>query len=168
MKKKFGHQGHAEEDMVLQITSMADVFTIILVFLLKSFASGAVTLSPAAGTQLPVAHAESISAEALKLEITETSIQVDGHPVLTLHAFRFDARDADAESGGSRVLMTALERERKKQALIAGANSDVKVDSKVLVIADSRTPYSTIKTALASAAAHGFSDFKLVVIQPEG
>jgi hypothetical protein len=49
--------------------------------------------------------------------------------------------------------------------LIAKANTDVKVDSKVVVIADQRVPYITIKSVLASAAVQGYTDFKLAVVR---
>jgi biopolymer transport protein ExbD len=43
----------------------------------------------------------------------------------------------------------------------------VKVDPKILVIADQRAPYQTIKSVLASAAVHGYTDFKLAVVKGE-
>ncbi|NDG85844.1 MAG: hypothetical protein EBX52_12520, partial [Proteobacteria bacterium] len=38
----------------LQITSMADVFTILLVFLLKGVSTDAITITPSASLRLPV------------------------------------------------------------------------------------------------------------------
>jgi hypothetical protein len=57
----------------------------------------------------------------------------------------------------------ALKVRKKRQELIAKSNSDVKTDGKILVVADSRVPYVTLKSVLASAALQGFTDFKLVV-----
>lgn len=166
MKSKFRRKKHSREDMELQITSMADVFTILLVFLLKSYATSAVNISPNKDLELPVAQAGDTATESLKLEISSTAIQVEGKPISTLTAFAFDQKDA--QSGGvSKELSQALSKERERQVLIAKNNSDVKVDPKILVIADQRTPYSTIKTVLASAAVNGYTDFKLVVVNPQ-
>jgi len=155
---------HQNEEMQLQITSMADIFTIILVFLLKSYASGAVTVSPTTGTLLPEAHAGDPPVEALKLEISKDAIQVDGQPVMKLNAFAFESADVQG-NGISVVLSKALEQQRHKQMLIAQSNSSVKVDARILVLSDQKTPYSTLKSVLASAASQGYTDFKLAVVR---
>lgn len=155
---------HMPEDMALQITSMADVFTILLVFLLKSYTTSAVNLSPTQGLKMPEAQAGEAPVEALKLEVSETAVQVEGQAVLKLENFKVQPAELEA-NGSSKSLDKALERQRQRQLLIAKANSDVKVDAKILVVADQRVPYSTIKTVLASAAVNGYTDFKLAVVK---
>ncbi len=156
----------SSDEMSLQITSMADIFTIILVFLLKSYATSASNIVPSTGTKLVEAEAGDVAVEALKVEVSETTVQVEGRPVSQLKGFRVDAQDLQA-NGSLKSLADALETERKRQNLISAANPDVKNDSKILIVADSRTPYSTLKPVLASAAIHGFGDFKLVVVRKE-
>ena len=169
----FGKQGFlkkksrvASEEMSLQITSMADVFTIILVFLLKSFSTGAVNLAPTQGTMLPEARAGEAVVDALKLEVSKGAIQVEGQPVAELDGFELKPSDR-LGNGASKSLSAALEKERRRQLLIAKNNSDVKVDSRIVVLADQKVPYSTLKAVLASAAVHGYTDFKLAVIREE-
>ena len=161
-KKKKGASG----DVALNITAMADIFTIILVFLLKSFSTSAVSVAPGEGLQLANADAPSPEYEALKIEVSETAVLVEGAPAAKLEGFRFAPSDL-GPNRVSRTLGAALEKERKRQMLIAQANPDVKVDSKVMVIADKRTPYSTLKSVLAAAAVSGYTDFKMVVARPE-
>jgi biopolymer transport protein ExbD len=164
MKKLFKSR-HTNEEMSLQITSMADIFTILLVFLLKSYSTSALAIQPSKGLALPQAQAEEQAVEALKIMVSESSIEVEGQPVATLDHFAFDAKDL--QNGASQTLNQALEKERKRQLLIAQANSDVKVDSKIIVVADQHVPYSTLKTVLASAALQGYTDFKLAVAKAE-
>jgi len=152
------------EDMTLQITSMADIFIIILVFLLKSFSTGAVNLSPAAGMMLPQAQTTDLAVEALKVEVSETAVQVEGNPVSQLKNFRFAPEDLQA-AGVSKSLIAAFDTARQRQLLIAKVNASVKVDSKILIVADQRAPYTTIKSVLASAALQGYTDFKLAVVK---
>jgi biopolymer transport protein ExbD len=156
----------APEEMGLQITSMADVFTIILVFLLKSFGSSSINITPSQGLKLPEAMAGDQHVEALKIEVSENAVSVEDKPVATLAAFRFGPKDVGT-NGVSEALSGALKTARAKQELIAKSNPEVKVDSKILVIADQRVPYVTIKSVLASASVHGFTDFKLVVARKE-
>lgn len=167
MKRSFlGRRGHASEEMSLQITSMADIFIIILVFLLKSYSSGAMAVVPAKGLSLPNAFAQDSSVEALRVEISQTGVLVEGAPVSELSNFKFQAGET-AQNGSVQSVVKALEMQRKKQLLIAQANTDVKVDSRIIVMADQRTPYSTIKAVLASAAVNGYTDFKLAVVRAE-
>ena len=154
------------EEMTLQITSMADIFTIILVFLLKGYSTSAMAITPSQGLMLPEAHASEASIEALKIEVSKTAVQVEGQSVTNLADFKFDPIEINA-NGSTKSLAAALERERKRQLMIASKNSDVKIDAKVLIIADQHAPYSTIKAVLASAALNGYTDFKLVTSRSE-
>jgi len=164
--KGFGKKKTASPDVALQITSMADIFTIILVFLLKSFAGGDLNIAPSKGLKLPVASTESTSQMALTIEISETAVQVENKFVVALSKFRFSPQDLLA-SGIPAELNDVLEKQRKRQDLIAKSNSDVTVDSKLLVVADQRVPYITLKRVLSTAALHGFSEPKLVVTLKE-
>lgn len=145
-------------DMSLQITSMADVFTILLIFLLKNAAVGSAALAPSAGVTLPAALASGQADEALKLELSETAVTVDGKPVVTLAGFH----------GSDEAAWSPLEREldfqRRRQEEIAKLNPDVKSDARVILVADSRAPYESVKRVLAVAASKGFTDLKLAVV----
>jgi biopolymer transport protein ExbD len=152
----------ASEEMALQITSMADIFTIILVFLLKSYATSAVNVSPTA--VLPEAHAADAPVEAVKVEVTKDAIQIDGQLVMKLNNFDFEKSDLQ-QNGASMTLSKSLEQFRHRQVMIAQTNADVKIDSKILILSDQKTPYKTLKSVLASAALHGYTDFKLAVVR---
>ena len=167
MKRGFLKRTKPESDeMTLQITSMADIFTIILVFLLKGYSTSALNITPSQGLMLPEAHAAESAVEALKIEVSKSAVQVEGQSVTSLADFKFDRSELNT-NGSTKSLGSALERERKRQMLIAAKNTDVKVDAKVLIIADQHAPYSTIKAVLASAALNGYTDFKLVTSRSE-
>lgn len=165
-KKGFSSKRPMSDEMALQITSMADIFMILMVFLLKSYATGMVNITPTAGMKLPQAGAEPQELNALKVEISEKGIQLENQAILTLSGFRVEKAEVQS-NGVSKVLSDAFEKERKRQLLIAKSNADVQIDAKIIVVADQRVPYSTIKTVLASAAVNGYTDFKLAVVKRE-
>lgn len=148
MKKSFLKRKLPSDQMSLQITSMADIFMILLVFLLKSYGSGVMEITTSKGVTMPKAAAEASSADALKVEISKSGIVLEGKPV-----------------NSGEALSKALAQERKRQILIAKSNSDVKLDPRIIIIADQKVPYSTVKSVLASAAVNGYTDFKLAVVQ---
>lgn len=152
------------EEMSLNITAMADIFTVILVFLLKSYATSALDISPTAGLKLPTAGANDTLEEAMRVEISENAILVDGTPIVALKTFQFQPQDVESNQS-SKQLAKEFKRLRDRQLLIAKANSDVKVDAKLIVVSDQRVPYASLKTVLASAALNGYTDFKLAVVK---
>jgi biopolymer transport protein ExbD len=146
------------EDMALQITSMADIFMILLVFLLKNYSTTLSNLSPSNGVRLPIATSSGEIKDTLKVEISPDAISVDSSPIVKLRAFNFRP-GAINDAGVSPALYTVLFSERKKLPI-------PNMDSNLIVMADDRTPYSTLKAVLASAAGAGFVDLQLVVVEP--
>ncbi len=165
-KKGFKSKMSGGSDVALQITSMADIFTIILVFLLKSFSGGTMAVAPSEGVKLPVAMTDKSSPPAPVIEISEKAIQVENTFVSPLAGFRFPAGEL-RNDGIPQALDGVLDKQRKRQELIAKANADVAVDAKIMILADQRAPYGTVRSVISAAALHGFTDFKLVVVQKE-
>ncbi len=157
MKKKKGLKFAARKgsgDVSLNITAMADIFVVLLVFLLKSYASGAMTIMPAAGgLSLPAANAKSEHVEALKIEISQSDLVVEGKQVIPLSDFNFPQNDLN-KAGFSNKLFEVI-TEIKKSASITTDN--------VIILADRRAPYSSLKVIMASAAGAGLTNFKLAV-----
>jgi biopolymer transport protein ExbD len=173
-KKRFGKRHFANEDMVLQITSMADIFTIILVFLLKSFATGAASITPSQDMMLPEAVAGDTMTETTKIEISSKSVAIDDKVAATLNESKFNSGDLESD-GTARSLNTAFRKalqdlQTKRSPASATTSAPVnpvgaKQDPGLLVMADREVPYTTIKTVLDTAAQNGYGEFKLVVVE---
>ena len=155
MKKSFIKSKGPSDQMSIQITSMADIFMILLVFLLKSYGSGLIEITASKNLTMPQAVAEGGSSDALKVEVSESGVLMEGRPVAVMKNFEFDHKSLSGAFAG----------ERKRQIALAKSDPSVKLDSRVVMIADRGIPYSTIKSVLASAASNGYTDFKLAVVQ---
>jgi len=162
-KKKFSNEADQNEEMSLQITSMADIFMIILVFLLKSYSTGLSNVSPSQGVILPEARAQALMKDALKVEILKDSVLVDQKPAVSLKNFAFTdaAKDPTASSGETSAEISKLLMAQRKN--MAGNE----VDSHLLLLADQRTPYATLRRVMNSAASAGFVDLQLAVVQAD-
>lgn len=161
--KRFLKRRRPPEEMTLQITSMADIFMIIIVFLLKTFSTGALDISASANMTLPVAAQTDEVKDALKVEVTATAILLNSKPVLELNAFVADT-DMD-QAGGFTKLTEAFSKERKKME--STGQRDLASDSVVLVLADQKAPYRILKSVIASGAQNGFVDLRLVVVEDQ-
>jgi biopolymer transport protein ExbD len=148
--------GVLAEDVSLQITSMADVFMILLVFLLKTYTTSVSSIVPPQGMKLPTTGQSEKIVEALKIEVSDGAIRLDGNPIVQLTDYKFKAEDISRD-GYVEPLKTALAREK--------SDGKRKGEGELLVLADQRTPYPTLKTVLNTAAMGGWRDFKLVVVE---
>src|SRR4051794_6283392 len=110
-RRKFLKKTALKEEMTLQITSMADIFTILLVFLLKSFSTSISSITPSNNLVLPEAKGPDEVKEMLKVEISPDTILLDDKPVTTLIQFKFDRSDVESD-GTSRSLNAALIKEK--------------------------------------------------------
>lgn len=149
-----GQKSKASGDISLNITAMADIFVVLLVFLLKSYASGAMAVNTTAELDLPIAKNQSEIVEATKIEISKEHLIVEGEPVVELRDFKFPANDL-LPVGISKKLFETLKATKEKSL---DPNN-----SKVIILADKGVPYSSLKVILTSAAGSGLTDFKLAV-----
>lgn len=153
LKKSFLSHAAKNEQMALQITSMADIFVIILVFLLKSYSVEGLPYEPSVALNPPTAKGHVEKTEALKVEIAKSAVNLGGKNVAAINDFKFGKLDSD---GASAVLRRALAH--AKHSALSGPKG-----SKLIVVADQGAPYETIKAVLASAASEGFLDIQLAV-----
>jgi biopolymer transport protein ExbD len=138
--------------MNLQITSMADIFTILLVFLLKGLASDAIQISPANNTRLPaMVRSHPIEERALQVEITPTEILVE--------------KESIGDNGALDQLDHKLSDQRERNRIISEANPTVKNDNRAILIADENTPYDRIRGVLKSLSKNGYSEVHFAVLE---
>jgi biopolymer transport protein ExbD len=142
----------ASTEMSLQITSMADIFTILLVFLLKSYSVGALEVQPSRGLELPLANRTDSAEQRISLEVSENLVQLEGRPVLPLKNFELE--------GTTRIEPLGKALGEKRTEL--GEDSK----GKLLLVADARVPFETLEIVMRAAAQQGFADLKLAVVQP--
>jgi biopolymer transport protein ExbD len=155
LKKSFLPHTAKNEQMALQITSMADIFVIILVFLLKSYSVEGLPYEPSVALNPPTAKGRVEKTEALKVEIAKSAVNLGGKNVASMDAFKFGKKDIDSD-GASSTLRRALAGARS--SALSGPKG-----AKLIVVADEGAPYETIKAVLASAASEGYLDIQLAV-----
>lgn len=154
----------------LTVTSLMDILTIILVFLLKSYSASSVNVTQSKVLELPVSTAHLLPEEAVPVAITETNILVNQKSVAEVNNGDVDAsvkRDG-AKSYFITPLFDALSKEADKQKRIAKANPTQQFKGLALIIADQRTPYHLLNEVLYTAGQAQFGSFKFVVVAKNG
>lgn len=165
------------EDAGLTITSMMDMMTIILVFLLKSYSTEDISVAASDDLQVPVSSAQKAPKLAVNVVVSRKEIVVDGEWVLDL--------SQDLDENGSTVL-TIPEEEKRGQLIsklfdlllekaetakdIGGrAGSDeFGFKGEILLQCDKRLPFSVIREVMFTAGQAQFGNFRFVVIKGSG
>ena len=139
---------------------MADIFMILLVFLLKNYSASLTTIAPSSQLSLPevAVSTKTTPKESLKIEVGPDAILVDQKLAVKLKNFEFP--ESEAISAGSPTIADLMQKQRQLRP-------EPNLESSIVVMADQRAPYSTIKRVIASVAGAGFVDLQLVVVDPQ-
>jgi len=144
------------QSFTLNITSMTDMFTIMLVFLLQSFAAGEVNIEPVAGIRLPQSSTEKNPVDGVKLSISPTELKFDQKVVALVKNQNIDTASIDAnDSNFIKPLFDELQKFNKDNEKLAKTR-------KILLQADQELPYSTLRKVMYTASMAGFPKLKLV------
>ncbi len=158
-----------EEAGPLTITSLMDILTILLVFLLKSYSTDPVNITQSADLKLPNSSARLHPEEAAAIAISKRQILVNDVAVADVIDGKVDPSvKRDGETGYFITpLFDALSAEADKQKRIAKHNTTQQFKGLALVIADKDTPYRLLNEVLYTAGQAQFSNFKFAVIKRE-
>lgn len=151
----------------LQITSMIDIFTIILIFLLKSYSSSAVTVPPSRSINMPMSISGEAPVEALKLLVSKDGVFVDDKEILKLEngAVPKGALDA-SDDKFIRPLYDALKAQAEKTKNISKSNDTVSFDGKIIFQGDVNLNYQLLRKVMYTSTFAGYTDFKFAVVVP--
>jgi biopolymer transport protein ExbD len=152
----------------IQITSMVDMFVILLVFLLKSYSTSPVNVTPSDDLTLPASTSIKDPTENLKLVVSKAGIFVEDQKILDLNNGQLDVAEVDAsDTQFIRKLYEALDLQAKKSRDIASQNSELEFDGKVIMQADRSLPYEILRKVMYTSMLAGYSDVKIAVMLKE-
>lgn len=162
----------------LNLTSMMDMFTIILTFLLSTLATSDVSVTPSAELSLPFSSADAPIELAVNLVLTRGELLVDGVRVLDLVAVpderspgrtRYELPSSAREGGRIAPLWEVLETKAAGARKLAEQTGrpDHAFKGRLLLQCDREMPYSLIRDLMLTAGQAGFGEFQFVVYRRE-
>ncbi len=168
-----------EVSQELNITSMMDMFTIILVFLLKSYSTQDISVAASSDLELPLSTSAKEPQLAVNLIVTKTQIVVDGVPVLNLTMVPDEenpgqeliAVPEDEKKGQmiTRLYDRLLEKAEQSKALgDASGSKEHEFKGRILLQCDKTLPFSVVREAMYTAGQAQFGEFKFVVYKTTG
>jgi biopolymer transport protein ExbD len=162
-RKKRKEREAAGEIKELNITAMMDMMTILLVFLLKSFASSSAALTASEDVRPPVSSTRATPKDTVAITVTPKNILVGEKEVLRLQGGRIPAQ---ALQGRLVLPLDAqLKKEVEKLKYIAARNPAAPFHKELSVIADKSIPYDMLLTVLYTAGQNELENYRFVVLQ---
>ncbi|MFO7950672.1 MAG: biopolymer transporter ExbD [Candidatus Fermentibacteraceae bacterium] len=156
--KAFSRKG--DKKAGLNLTSMIDMFTILVVFLLKSYSAEGQLVTVSEALTLPRATSEQRIEMKLEIEINREAVVVDGDPVVQV--------DQQLLSTGGPIpsLVTRLDDHMEYTRQMKGTITED--EQKINIQGDVAIPAVLVQRVMASCSEAGFSLQNLEVIKEEG
>ncbi len=153
--------------MGLNINSMMDIMTIILVFLIKSYSTNPVNVTPTDDLQIPTSMAKLQPEDAVPITVTKRSITVNDDMVVEVKDYKIEPQHKRDGADGFFIdpLFEALSIEMEKQKEIARFNKAQEFRGLSMIIMDSDVPCRLLTEVMYTAGQAQFSNFKFVVVQ---
>jgi len=140
----------------LNLTSMMDVFTILLFFLMFHSGTSELLQEPKS-VSLPDSVVESKPRETVVIVVGRDEVTVQGEVV---------ARVADIQAMPGQEVAPISERLAALRQNVIGVSTQAVAESQeVTVLADKSVPFSVVKTIMSTCTGQGYSRISLAVIQ---
>ncbi len=140
----------------LSLTSLMDVFTILVFFLLVNSASTEVLETPKQLT-LPTSIVEAKPRETVVIFVSPTEVTVQGERVALVQ----DILAADRQN-----VAAIGERLSEVSDKIVGLSTRTVANSReVTILADKSVPFNVVKKVMSTCTSHGFERISLAVLQ---
>jgi biopolymer transport protein ExbD len=139
---------------------------ILLVFLLKTYSTSPVNITPKDGLRLPESTATTDPVDVVKLIVARDGVFVEEKKILDLDKGHVPQPQLEANDPSFiRALYEALDARAKLAKDIAKTNDSFEFDGKVLLQADRELSYEVLQKIMYTSMMAGYGEVKLAVAQ---
>jgi len=162
-----GHFNKKKGSSGLNITSMMDMMTIILLFLLKSFSADGSVLTNADNLQLPNSVSNKRPEELpLQVAVTQDAVIVDNQPVMVTETlWKMDQDEFDEDTTSQLDLTLKAKMEQQLELLRIGALKEV--NGEIIVQLDKNMNFDVMYKVMRVCGRQGFVNMKFAVMMRE-
>jgi biopolymer transport protein ExbD len=133
-----------------QLTSLVDVLTVLLIFLIKSFSAEGSQVNPVNNVSLPISSGKNVAKVMTSIEITPEELQLNGIPVTSTLAI----------SGSDSLCISPLYGALLKKKL-------QEAKSEIMIQADRNIEFEIVKKVMYTCSKAGATDFTILVVNEE-
>ena len=170
----------------LTLTSMIDIMVVVLVFLLKSYATSMNAYSEVPGIKLPESMGKKAPQDALSLVIKPEAIVFEHQRVVEFKKSpnsisnqepKYQFQQNDLSEGGLKIipLYEALIQKKEQSEIIQAryegtekTNQKLRFDGVLAIQADKKIQYNTLRKIMYTAGDAGYEVFRLLASEDSG
>lgn len=160
---RFSRGKRKENVFDIDITSLLDILTIMLVFLLQSYNSSGVIINVPKEIELPRSSSETLNNFGVNIQVSKTQIWVDDSEVVNSELPQEQMYDEE----GRRIVPLFNELVKIKETIKQSEKLSPqakKFSGIANLVVDKSLKYSYLKKVMYTCAAAGFKEFKFVVL----
>ncbi len=155
------------QEMSLNITSMMDLFTIILVFLLKSFGSSSVNIQVSEHLKLAKSSSSKPPVEIISLIVDRKNILIDGKVILAHTDGSINSAFMDDTNFLIKPLFDSLLSKAKRAKFISEQNKNFDFEGKIILQMHKTLPFDLLRKIMYTAGQAEYNEFKFIAIKKE-
>lgn len=150
-RARFNKKGNST--FALNINSMTDMFTIMLVFLLQTYSTNSYEVVPKTGLKMPLSVSEKTPEEAPMVSLAKEALYLNDKTIASLNNFTI-APDLLDQGEVIKPLLTELQAIKQAK----------KEKEEIILQVDKDCPYPKMKQVLSTASLAGFIKVRLATI----
>jgi biopolymer transport protein ExbD len=161
--KKDARRNKEADEAKLTITSLMDIVSIIVIYLLKSYGSDPVVITPSAGQKIPMSNADSPIQDGVPVYVSMRDITFGDKKVVQL------TEDGEIDPAAVKnhligPLYDVMAEEADKAKQMAEARS-TEWAGRVILIGDQQLKFSTLVDVMYTAGRAEYREYAFCVIQ---
>lgn len=156
--KKHHEKSGGAGRMELNMTSLIDMFTCLLAFLLKSFSAEGALVTPTKGLELPHSIATERAKPGLTISLGQQQIQVEGIPVA--NTVDFAKMDYSSLSGSPMF----ADLQKRSEAAKKMEKFGTKFEGEVIIQGDKEVPFGALFKVMFVCASNSYGKMRLIVV----
>ena len=145
----------------LNLTSMMDMFTIIVVFLIKTYSTEGQLIHPSRDLTLPSSNVDNAPEVALDVVVSQEWIMVNERPVVQVANLQ-NMKELYIPALHDALVKYATEAKRIEEKY------GIKFSGKVTIQGDKKLPFATLLKVMATCGRSEFPNMRLAVYQRNG
>lgn len=161
-QKKAARRDKDEEEASLGMTSLMDIVSIIVVYLLKSYASDPVLITPVAEQKIPMSKMDMPIKEGVAIYVSSRELIFNEEQLATLTEGELDPNVVQGHV--IRPLFEKLEEETEKSKQVFEGRGEEWVGH-IILIGDEALKFSTIVDVMYTAGRLEYSEYSFCIIQ---
>lgn len=163
--KKAARRDQEVEEAKLGMTSLMDIVSIIVIYLLKSYASDPVLIQPVAEQKIPMSRIDSPIQEGAPVYISSREIIFGEKKLVQLNEGEVDPNEVKGHLIGPLYDALAEEADKAKQM---AEQRQTEWNARLIVIGDQKLKFATLVDVMYTAGRAEYAEYAFCVIQQGG